>query len=153
MASSAAAATGPSEEFRYPGNRLGLPEDGQGSAATWGGRLLALLVDWLIAGLIASVVMGQPMWAGGTDYSLMHSTVFFATTAILTGLAGGTIGHRICGLRVVPVRDRKTYTAPPGLLAGIIRALLISFLIPAVIFDRDRRGLHDLAARTVVVLR
>jgi uncharacterized RDD family membrane protein YckC len=153
MASSAAAATGPTEEFRYPGNRLGLPEDGPGSVATWGRRLLALLIDWLIAGLIASVVMGRPMWAGGSDFSLMHSAIFFATTAILTGLVGGTIGHRVCGLRVVPVRDRKTYTAPPGLLAGVIRALLINLLIPAVIFDRDRRGLHDLAAKTVVVLR
>ena len=54
---------------------------------------------------------------------------------------------------MVPVRDRKTYTAPPGVLAGILRALLVSLLIPAVIFDRDRRGLHDLAARTIVVLR
>ena len=129
MASSSAAATGPSEEFRYPGNRLGLPEDGAGSVATWGRRLLALLIDWLIAGLIASVVMGRPMWAGGS------------------------IGHRICDLRVLPVRDGKTFTAPPGLLAGILRALLVSLLIPAVIFDRDRRGLHDLAARTIVVRR
>jgi uncharacterized RDD family membrane protein YckC len=153
MASSAAAATGPTEEFRYPGNRLGLPADGPGSVATWGRRVVALLIDWLIAGLIASVVMGRPMWAGGSDFGVMHSAIFAVTTGILTGLAGATIGHRICDLRVVPVRDRKTYTAPPGVLAGILRALLVSLLIPAVIFDRDRRGLHDLAARTVVVLR
>ncbi|TCC33593.1 RDD family protein [Kribbella sindirgiensis] len=153
MASSSAAATGPTEEFRYPGNRLGLPEDGQGSVATWGRRLLALLIDWLIAGLIASVVMGRPMWAGGSDFGVMHSALFAATTGILTGFAGGSIGHRICDLRVLPVRDGKTFTAPPGLLAGILRALLVSLLIPAVIFDRDRRGLHDLAARTIVVRR
>jgi uncharacterized RDD family membrane protein YckC len=153
MASSAAAATGPTEEFRYPGNRLGLPEDGPGSVATWGRRLLALLIDWLIAGLIASALTGRPMWAGGNSYSLTHSTVFFAMTAILTALLGGTIGHRILDLRVVPVRDGKTYTAPPGILPGVVRALLISLVIPAVIFDRDRRGLHDLAARTIVVRR
>ncbi|TCC23643.1 RDD family protein [Kribbella speibonae] len=153
MASSSAAATGPSEEFRYPGNRLGLPEDGAGSVATWGRRLLALLIDWLIAGLIASVVMGRPMWAGGSDFGVMHSALFAVTTGILTGLAGGSIGHRICDLRVLPVRDGKTFTAPPGLLAGLLRALLVSLLIPAVIFDRDRRGLHDLAARTIVVRR
>jgi uncharacterized RDD family membrane protein YckC len=153
MASSASAATGPSEEFRYPGNRLGLPEDGSGSVGSWGRRLLALLVDWLIAGLVASALTGRPMWAGGDNYSLMHTTVFFAMTAILTGLAGSTIGHRLCGLRVAPVRDRKTFNGPPGLIAGIIRALLICLVIPAVVFDRERRGLHDLAAKTIVVRR
>jgi uncharacterized RDD family membrane protein YckC len=153
MASSAAAATGPTEEFRYPGNRLGLPEDGPGSVPTWGRRVLALLADWLIAGLVASALTGRPMWAGGNSYSLTHSTVFFAMTAILTALLGGTIGHRVCDLRVVPVRGGRAHTVPPGILAGVVRALLISLVIPAVIFDRDRRGLHDLAARTIVVRR
>jgi uncharacterized RDD family membrane protein YckC len=156
MASSAEPATGPSEEFRYPGNRLGLPADGPGSVATWGRRVLALLIDWLIAGLIASALTGRPMWAGGNSYSLTHSTVFFAMTAILTALLGGTIGHRVCDLRVVPVRGGNAHIeppGPPGILAGVVRALLISLVIPAVIFDRDRRGLHDLAAKTIVVRR
>jgi uncharacterized RDD family membrane protein YckC len=153
MASSAASATGPSEEFRYPGNRLGLPEDGPGSVASWGRRVLALLIDWLVAGLIASVLTGRPMWAGGSNFGLMHSTVFFATSAILAGLAGATIGHRLCGLRVMAVGRGTAYTGQPGLLAGVIRTLLICLVIPAAVFDRDRRGLHDLAAKTVVVRR
>ncbi|WP_427894994.1 RDD family protein [Kribbella sp. GL6] len=153
MASSASPATGPTEEFRYPGNRLGLPEEGSGSVGTWGRRLLALLVDWLLAGLIASALTGRPMWAGGNNYSLMHTTAFFAMSAILVGLAGSTIGHRLCGLRVAPVRDSTTYDGPPGLLAGIIRSVLICLIIPAVVFDRERRGLHDLAAKTIVVRR
>jgi uncharacterized RDD family membrane protein YckC len=49
--------------------------------------------------------------------------------------------------------DAKGYAAQVGLLGGVIRAFLISLLIPAVVYDRDRRGLHDLAARTVVVRR
>ncbi|MGZ0146926.1 RDD family protein [Kribbella sp. WER1] len=153
MASSATPATGPSGEFRYPGNRLGLPEDGSGSVGTWGRRILALLIDWLLAGLIASVLTGRPMWAGGNNYSLMHTTAFFAMSAILVGLVGSTIGHRLCGLRVAPVRDSKTYDGAPGLLAGIIRSVLICLIIPAVVFDRERRGLHDLAAKTIVLRR
>jgi uncharacterized RDD family membrane protein YckC len=153
MASSPAAATGPTEEFRYPGNRLGLPADGPGSVATWGRRVLALLLDWLIAGLIASVLTGRPMWAGGNSYSLTHSTVFLVMTAILTALLGGTIGHRICGLQVAAVRDQQVHTVPPGIVAGVLRAVLILLVIPAVVFDRDRRGLHDLAAKTIVVRR
>jgi uncharacterized RDD family membrane protein YckC len=151
MASSAQPGTGPTEEFRYPGNRLGLPADGPGSVAGWGRRLLALLLDWLIAGLIASVVVGKPMWAGGNDYNSSHLAIFFVMTAILTGLAGGTIGHRLCGLRVHNLKTKEA--AQVGLLGGVLRSLLICLLIPAVVFDRDHRGLHDLAAKTVVVRR
>ena len=153
MAPSAQPGTGPTEEFRFPGNRLGLPQDGPGSVAGWGRRVLALFVDWLIAALIASAVTQKALWAGGNDSSTAQLVVFFAVTAILTGLAGGTIGHRLFGLRVIPVRGGTTYTAQPGLLAGVIRALLICLVIPAVVFDRDHRGLHDLAAKTIVVRR
>jgi uncharacterized RDD family membrane protein YckC len=119
----------------------------------WGRRILALLLDWLIAGLVASAITSKPMWAGGNDYNTSQLVTFFAMSAILTGLVGSTIGHRVCGLRVVPVRGNKTDTAPPGLIVGVIRSLLICLLLPAVVYDRDRRGLHDRAARTVVVHR
>ena len=155
MASSARPGTGPSEEFRFPGNRLGLPEHGPGSVASWGRRVLALLLDWLIAGLIASAVTSKPIWAGGNDFNTAQLITFFAMTAILTGLAGGTIGHRVLGLRVLNLnaRGQTGYAAQVGLLGGVIRALLICLLIPAVVYDRDRRGLHDRAANTVVVRR
>jgi uncharacterized RDD family membrane protein YckC len=119
----------------------------------WGRRILALLLDWLIAGLVASAITSKPMWAGGNDYNISQLVTFFAMSAILTGLVGSTIGHRVCGLRVVPVRGTKTYSAPPGLVAGAIRSLLICLLLPAVVYDRDRRGLHDRAAKTVVIRR
>ena len=85
MASSARPGTGPSEEFRFPGNRLGLPEHGPGSVASWGRRILALLLDWLIAGLIASAVTSKPIWAGGNDFNTAQLITFFGMTAILTG--------------------------------------------------------------------
>jgi uncharacterized RDD family membrane protein YckC len=72
-------------------------------------------------------------------------------TAILTGLAGGTIGHRLCGLRVMNLKTKDPKQV--GLLGGLLRSLLICLLIPAVVFDRDHRGLHDLAVKTVVVRR
>jgi len=94
MASSARPGTGPSEEFRFPGNRLGLPEHGPGSVASWGRRILALLLDWLIAGLIASAVTSKPIWAGGNDFNTAQLITFFAMTAILTGL-----GHNLVHAR------------------------------------------------------
>ena len=155
MASSARPGTGPSEEFRFPGNRLGLPENGSGSVAGWGRRVLALLLDWLIAALIASAVTSKPIWAGGNDFNTAQLVIFFAMTAILTGLVGSTIGHRVFRLRVLNLNaaGQTGYAAQVGLLGGVIRALLICLLIPAVVYDRDRRGLHDRAANTVVVRR
>ena len=38
-----------------------------------------------------------------------------------------------------------------GLLRAALRTLLLCLLIPALIWDRDGRGLHDKAAGTVVV--
>jgi uncharacterized RDD family membrane protein YckC len=154
MASSAQSGAGPTEEFRYPGNRLGLPADGPGSVAGWGRRVLALFVDWLIAGLIASAITSKPLWAGGNDLNTAQLVTFFAMSAVLTGLAGATIGHRLFGLRVIRTQPGGTgYSAQVGLLGGAIRSLLICLVLPAVVYDRDRRGLHDRAAGTVVVRR
>ena len=154
MASSAQSGAGPTEEFRYPGSRLGLPEDGPGSVATWGRRVVALFVDWLIAGLIASAVTGKTMWAGGNDFNTAQLVSFFAMSAILTGLGGATIGNRLLGLRVIRTQPGGTgYAAQVGLLGGAIRAFLLCLIIPAVVYDRDRRGLHDKAANTIVVRR
>jgi uncharacterized RDD family membrane protein YckC len=154
MASSAQSGAGPTEEFRYPGNRLGLPADGPGSVAGWGRRVLALFVDWLIAGLIASAITSKPLWAGGNDLNTAQLVTFFAMSAVLTGLAGATIGHRLFGLRVIRTQPGGTgYSAQVGLLGGAIRSFLICLVLPAVVYDRDRRGLHDRAAGTVVVRR
>ncbi|TWD83222.1 putative RDD family membrane protein YckC [Kribbella amoyensis] len=157
MASSPQSGTGPAEEFRYPGNRLGLPEEGPGSVAGWGRRVLALFLDWFIAGLVASAVTSKPIWAGGNDYNTAQLVVFFAMTAILVGLVGSTIGHRVFGMRVITTKrtDVKAegYAAQVGLLSGAIRALLVSLVLPAVIYDRDHRGLHDRAANTIIVRR
>jgi uncharacterized RDD family membrane protein YckC len=155
MASSAQSGAGPTGDFRYPGNRLGLPEEGSGSVAGWGRRVAALFVDWLIAGLVASAITGKPLWAGDRDTNTAQSVTFFAMSAILAGLSGATIGHRLLGLRVLSTRavTGTQATAQPGLLAGAIRSALICLVIPAVVYDLDRRGLHDKAANTVVVLR
>jgi uncharacterized RDD family membrane protein YckC len=154
MASSAQSGAGPTEEFRYPGSRLGLPEEGSGSVAGWGRRVVALFLDWLIAGLIASAVTGKPIWAGGNDFNTAQLVGFFAMSAILTGLGGATIGHRLLGLRVIRTQPGGTgYAAQVGLLGGAIRALLLCLILPAVVYDRDRRGLHDKAANTIVVRR
>jgi uncharacterized RDD family membrane protein YckC len=40
---------------------------------------------------------------------------------------------------------------PVGLLWSLVRTLLLVLVIPALVWDRDYRGLHDRAAGTVVI--
>ena len=84
MASSAQSGAGPTEEFRYPGNRLGLPADGPGSVAGWGRRVLALFVDWVaclavVEGLVAvDVLDGNPNGLGKLNVVVVSSESFGA---------------------------------------------------------------------------
>jgi uncharacterized RDD family membrane protein YckC len=53
----------------------------------------------------------------------------------------------LTGIRVIRV-DRNEAVRP---LAAIVRTVLLMLLVPALIWDKDRRGLHDRIAQTVVI--
>ena len=65
---------------------------------------------------------------------------------MLTGSPAASAGQRVRGLRVVRLDGR-----PVGLLRAALRTAAALLLVPALIWDRDGRGLHDKAAGTVVV--
>jgi uncharacterized RDD family membrane protein YckC len=78
----------------------------------------------------------------------MPLLVFLVEASLLTPLVGGSFGQLL--LRVAVVRlDRR----PVSLLVAGLRTLLICVVVPPVIYNRDRRGLHDLVAGTVTVRR
>lgn len=139
-------------EQSYPGERLGLPENGPGSVAGWLRRGAALTVDWIACLLVASVAFGY-QWIGGTpgEQGWVNASpllVFLLEATLLTPLAGGSFGQ--LALRVAVVRvDGKPLTV----LHAFARTLLICLVIPPVVFNRDQRGLHDLAVGTVAVRR
>jgi uncharacterized RDD family membrane protein YckC len=54
---------------------------------------------------------------------------------------------RLVGIRVI----RLDTGGPLGLWRAMVRAALLVAFIPALITNRDNRGLHDLAAGAVVV--
>jgi uncharacterized RDD family membrane protein YckC len=112
-----------------------------GQRATFGRRLAAVTVDWLLSYLVAS------LFADGVTPGLWVSAVFFLEYTFFTGLFGQTPGMRLLGLACVRVDDGR----PLGLARAAQRALLLNLVVPAVIFDRDGRGLHDRAAGSVVV--
>ena len=137
----------PLGEQLYAGQRLGLPEDGPGSVASWGRRVAALFVDWIASSLVASVISGAASLPADVD-RLLPLLVFLTEATLFTGLMGASFGQ--LALRVVVVRlDGR----PVSILDAVIRTVLICLVIPPLVFNRDNRGLHDLAAGTITLNR
>jgi uncharacterized RDD family membrane protein YckC len=132
-----AAANAEGVDLGYPGQRLGLPESGPGSVASFGRRFTAILVDWLLCLFIAGGLLGDPNWT---------PVVFGAENLVLVGTLGYGVGGRLLGVRVTRLGGGY-----PSALAVLVRTALLCLAIPALIWDRDGRGLHDRAAGTVVV--
>ena len=133
----------------YAGQNLGLPEFGSGSVAGWSRRLGALLIDWFACSIIAIAFFYHPQAGHAasvlTQPRLWTPAVFGVEDFLLTALTGVTIGKRLLGMRVVRLDGR-----PVGLWA-LPRTLLLLLVVPAMIMDRDLRGLQDKAAGTIVV--
>lgn len=122
----------------WPGRRLGLPESGPRSVARIGRRLGALAIDWALALIISAAFFGSDGFA--------TLAIFAVMTIAMQVTLGGSIGHVILRMRVVPLRGGYL-----GAWRPIVRTLLICVVIPAVIWDADQRGMHDRAAGTVLV--
>jgi hypothetical protein len=129
---------------KYRGERLGLPESGSGSLAGQGRRLGALLVDWALAYLIVAAFGWHPSTEQG-QWGVL--AVFAAEHLLLLSTLGYTIGKRVFGLHVGKLGSPLTP------LNVILRTVLLMLVIPAVIWDRDGRGLHDRLAGTVELRR
>ncbi|UER54657.1 RDD family protein [Kineosporiaceae bacterium SCSIO 59966] len=124
----------------WPGRRLGRPRQGAGSVARVGRRLLAVGVDWALASAISAAFLDGDPW--GT------LAVFGLAQLVLVGTLGMGVGHALLGMRVVRLDGGW---AGPGRAA--VRTLLLCLAVPALVWDRDQRGMHDRAAGTVLVLR
>ena len=62
-------------------------------------------------------------------------------------IAGRTLGMYLFGLRLIRV-ERAVAVSP---LRIVLRTVLLFLLVPALVFDRDGRGLHDRLTDTAVV--
>jgi uncharacterized RDD family membrane protein YckC len=106
------------------------------------------LVDWLASMLTAAAFIGTDVWTGRGLSQWATMGVFVLEATLLTALLGGSFGQLV--LRVVVVRvDGK----PVNVLQALLRTLLICLVIPPLVFNRDQRGLHDLAVKTVTLRR
>jgi hypothetical protein len=138
-------------EQDWPGQRLGLPASGPGAAAGWARRIVALVIDWIMSLLVTAAITGHNPWAfTGTGATTEHYAVLVMTAEIwiLTSLIQGSAGQVV--MRVAVRRIGGGSLDP---IRALVRTLLILLVIPAVIYNRDQRGLHDLAVDSVVVRR
>ncbi|GGS44510.1 RDD family protein [Actinokineospora fastidiosa] len=146
--SGAGAALEPREgDARWRGDRLGLPERGPGSVAGTGARLVAFLVDLVLASLVTSLFVDRDLddLASQWTFNLVAVGVWLVITAVGVGLAGFTPGKLLLGLRVV----RMDGGAMVGPLRSVPRTVLAGLVIPAAIWDRDGRGFHDRLTGTI----
>jgi uncharacterized RDD family membrane protein YckC len=130
----------------HPGRRLGMPRSGPGSIARFGRRLVAILVDWVMVNLVATLLLGFTFASGGSGGSWKPLAVLAVENLILLTTIGSTFGHRLVGLRL-----QRLDGARPTVLQVAVRTVLLCLAVPAIIWDRDGRGLHDKAAGTVLV--
>lgn len=130
-------------DFGYRGEQLGLPEQGPGSIARPGRRLGALAVDWALCLLIAYGLLTDGYDQATGNWALL---IFFVLNTLTVGTIGFTPGKRLFGLRVAALD-----TGRPNPLRALLRTALLCVVVPALVWDRDGRGLHDRLARTVEV--
>jgi uncharacterized RDD family membrane protein YckC len=121
------------------------------SVAPMGRRLLALIVDWLLCALIASSITGHALFAGAGDkhyFAAQYATLglFVLEVYLLTAVSGLTVGKRLLRIHAISVDG-----GAPGFTWAAVRTLLLLFVVPACLTDRDLRGMHDRAANTIVV--
>ncbi len=108
------------------------------------GGLLAL-----IGSLVGGVHLGPLAKVGLGTVTLIASAAYFVFSWMATGQ---TIGQRMMFLRVVDHRGRQ-----PKFIRSVIRVVMMGLCIVCaflgfvpVLFDRRRRGLHDMVAWTTV---
>ena len=111
--------------------------------AGFGRRFGALLIDWALCLVVAS------FYANPQAVPWPPVVVLIVLNTVLIGLFGRTPGMTLAGIRCISIDDGGAI----GLGKGLIRAILLALLVPAVIMDASRRGYHDRAAGSVVVLK
>lgn len=104
-------------------------------------RFGALLIDWILC-VLAAGLFSQPArdpWAA--------PLVLVVEYGFFLGLFGQTPGMWLTRIRCVRVDSGRAL----GIPRAVLRGLLLCLLVPALIMDVERRGLHDRVAGSIVL--
>lgn len=140
---------GAPERTGHPGQRYDLPATGVGAVAGLGRRLAGLVVDCVLAALVTSLFVRVPIPHGAAVQTMNYWSLltWLLITVVGTTFFGVTPGMLLLGIRVARL-DGAPMLGP---VRAIARAVLVALIVPAVVWDGDRRGLHDKAAGTIVL--
>ncbi|MFC7533457.1 RDD family protein [Actinoplanes sp. GCM10030250] len=108
--------------------------------AGFGPRLAALMIDWLLCLLIASLYASPFKVAWPAVVVLVLANTFFV------GLFGQTPGMRVMRVSCLSYPDGGVL----GLGRGLLRAALLGLFVPAMILNSQGRGVHDRIAGSIV---
>lgn len=100
--------------------------------------MLGITIDWILA--------VAPSVAFFNYDPLATILIFLVLQIVFVPTIGGSIGHRLVGLRVVPLAGGWV-----GLWRPVVRTLLLVAALPALVWDSDQRGFHDKVAGTVLI--
>ena len=140
-------------EPAFKGQRLGLPEHGEGSIASLGVRAGAILVDWLLAYAIVgvAVTLGGPGMFGAESFAGVSSwavPLLWGTMGVVcVWLFAQTPGQAVMGIGTARIDAQERV----GFWRSFVRVLFIFFLLPPLIQDEDGRGMHDRATGTALI--
>jgi uncharacterized RDD family membrane protein YckC len=129
-----------------------VPSGPSGPRASFGRRLVALLIDVVLIGIVYGILYAI---VGETASSLLLLALWLAYFTFFEGSPSGqTIGKRALGVRVIDFRAG----GPIGFARGLGRtaARILSGLVCYLgyfwmLWDREKQTWHDKLATTVVV--
>ncbi|MEU2545327.1 RDD family protein [Streptomyces roseolus] len=154
------------------------PLSGMPPLAETGRRILARLVDWAIIAVPLAII-GIPFdiydratvdgddfqatWTGGGQlvFQLLTIVAYVTYDTVLTAKNGQTLGKRLMKLRVAMLNDGSTPPMSQSLLRAVVlwlpaliccACLWPLLILILILVDKPyKQGLHDKAAKTVVV--
>ena len=116
--------------------------------ASWGRRILALVVDYAACWGVMLLIYGKDWFGNGSVPSIYLTLLFIGESTVLMALSGGSFGQLATRLRVV----RSDGSGRPlSLLVALLRQVMICLVIPPLVFRPDGRGLHDMVCRSATV--
>ena len=121
------------------------PASLRGSVASFGSRVLAFIIDGVLADLVAIAALGG-FHTGGAKTLLSYLAFLLIELGFVT-VAGQTPGMRVAAIAVLRA-DRQ---GRPAFKWVLLRTALLATVVPALFNDSSGRAMHDRAAGTVMV--
>lgn len=129
----------------WPGERLGLPQNGSGALASVMRRAVGVAIDWLLCWGIAGVINHFSEFFSGT--ATLTYICFFILGWFSVALFARTPGQAVLGIGVARIDAAERV----GLWRSAVRTLLTLLIFPAAMVDEDGRGIHDRVTSTAVI--